>query len=299
MKFRYLATLVVLAAIWGSAFMFARLTVGSFGVLPLSAVRSVVASLTLVPIMLWYGQWKAFLANWKHFIVLGLISTALPFSLITVSTQYSTAGFASILNSLTPIMSAAIAWLWLKETLSLPAVTGIGLSFLGVLVMITDTQSISAEFIFLPVLAGLGAAFFYALTGNYSRKFVKGIPPITQATGCQVFSALFLIPPGIMAWPDQAIPLEAWGFACLMGVLCTGVAFILYFYLLSNIGVARTVIVTYMIPVFGMLWGFLFLSEIITMSMTAGALLILTGIALTTGLIKGILRPEEKKSYEN
>jgi len=291
--------MVVLAAIWGSSFMFARLTVEPFGVLALNAVRSVVASLTLLPIMLWYRQWRPFLANWKHFIVLGLISTALPFSLITLATQYSTAGFASILNSLTPILSAGIAWVWLKETLSIPAIIGIGLSFGGVLIMITDTQSISADVIFLPVLAGLGAAFFYALTGNYSRKFIQGIPPITQATGCQVFSAIFLLPPGLMYWPDHAIPGEAWGFAFLMGMLCTGIAFILYFYLLTNIGVARTVIVTYMIPVFGMFWGYLFLQERITLSMTMGATLILVGIALTTGMIKGLFRSREKKVYEN
>src|SRR6056300_959185 len=194
--------MVILAAIWGSSFLFARISVNEFGAIPLSAVRSLIAAFTLVPIMLWAGQWQPFISNLKHFVVLGLISTALPFTLITISTQFSTAGFASILNSLTPILSAGIAWVWLKETLSIPAIIGIGLSFGGVLIMITDTQSISAEIIFLPVLAGLGAAFFYALTGNYSRRFIQGIPPITQATGCQVFSAIFLLPPGLMYWPD-------------------------------------------------------------------------------------------------
>jgi drug/metabolite transporter (DMT)-like permease len=220
--------------------------------------------------------------------VLGLISTALPFTFITISTQFSTAGFASILNSLTPILSAGVAWVWLKEYLTVPAVIGIGLSFSGVLIMITDTQSISAsaEFFLLPVLSGLGAAFFYALTGNYSRKFVPDVPSITQATGCQVFATLFLIPPALYLWPDNAISLAGWTNAVILGLMCTSLAFILYFYLLKNIGVARTVIVTYMIPVFGMLWGFLFLDEIITGKMMIGAALILTGIALTTGLLK-------------
>jgi len=294
-QLKYFITMVVLAAIWGSSFLFARLSVGEFGAIPLSAVRSLIAALTLFPIMMSKGQWPYFRDNWKHFIVLGLISTALPFTFITISTQFSTAGFASILNSLTPIMSAGIAWVWLKEYLSVSAVIGIGFSFIGVLIMITDTQSISAEFFLLPVLTGLGAALFYALTGNYSRKFVHGVPSVAQATGCQVFAALFLIPPALYLWPENSITTRGWTNAVILGLMCTSVAFILYFYLLKNIGVARTVIVTYMIPVFGMLWGYLFLDEVITYKMSVGAALILSGIALTTGLIKR----RNRKVHEN
>lgn len=278
--------MVILAAIWGSSFLFARISVGEFGAIPLSAARSLVAALTLFPLMVIKGQWPYFRDNWKHFIVLGLISTALPFTFITISTQFSTAGFASILNSLTPIMSAGVAWIWLKEYLSIPAMIGIGLSFVGVLFMITDTQSIATDFILLPVLTGLGAAFFYALTGNYSRKFVQNVPSVAQATGCQVFAALFLIPPALYLWPENDISPGGWMNAVILGLMCTSLAFILYFYLLKNIGVARTVIVTYMIPIFGMLWGYLFLDEIITTKMFMAAILILSGIALTTGLLK-------------
>jgi len=290
LKIKYFIILVILAAIWGSSFLFARISVEEFGAIPLSAVRSSIAALTLLPLMFMYGQWGFFKTHWKHFVVLGLISTALPFTLITLATQFSTAGFASILNALTPILSAAIAWVWLKEYLSIPAILGIGLSFIGVVFMISDTQSISAEIIYLPVLAGLGAAFFYALTGNYARKYVVGAPPIAQATGCQVFAALFLIPPAIVLWPDQAISTGGWINAVILGLMCTSLAFILYFYLLKHIGVARTVIVTYMIPVFGMLWGYLFLNEVITLNMFISAGLILTGIALTTGLVAGLAK---------
>lgn len=291
--------MVILAAIWGSSFLFARISVEEFGAIPLSAIRSAIAAMTLFPLMLWSGQWPGFIGNLKHFVVLGLTSTAVPFTCITLSTQFSTAGFASILNSLTPIMSASIAFFWLGERLSAPAVFGIGLSFSGVIIMITDTQSISSELIFLPVLAGLCAAFFYGLTGNYSRKYVHGVPPIAQATGCQVFAALFLLPPALLLWPDNSISTAGWTNAVILGLLCTGVAFILYFTLLMNIGVAKTVIVTYMIPVFAMLWGFLFLDETITLKMLAGTVFILTGIALTTGMVQGIRRRKVAVPYED
>ncbi len=299
LKLRHLIILVVLAAIWGSSFLFARLSVGEFGAIPLSAARSVIAAITLFAMMLFAGQWPQFKQCWKHFIVLGLISTALPFVFITISTDLSTAGFASILNSLTPIMSATVAWFWLKEYLPVSGVVGIGLSFVGVLVMVTDTQSLASESVLIPVIAGLAAAFFYGLTGNYSRKFMEGVPPLVLATGCQVFAALFTLPPALFLWPDDPISTAGWINAAVLGLMCTALAFILYFTLLENIGVARTVIVTYMIPVFGMLWGYLLLHETITPGMIGGAALILCGIALTTGLATRLLSSKPDKVYKN
>lgn len=285
MKLRYFFILIVLGAIWGSSFLFARISVGEFGAIPLSAVRSSIGAAILLPMMLFSSGWQPFISNWKHLIVLGLISTALPFTFITLTTQFSTAGFASILNSFTSIMSALIAWVWLKEYLSMQAILGICLSFIGVVIMVVDTQSISSEYIVLPVLTGLGAAFFYGLTGNYSKKYADGLPPIVSAAGCQIFAALFLIPPAIFLWPENSISTGGWINALILGVLCTALAFILFFHLLEKIGVVRTMIVTYLIPLFGLFWGFLFLDEIITLNITAGALLILAGVALTTGIV--------------
>ncbi len=290
MKPRYFLILLILGAIWGSSFLFARITVGEFGAIPLSAVRSLIAAAVLFPMMLLSGGWKQFVAYWKHFIVLGLISTALPFTFITLTTQYSTAGFASILNSFTSIMSALIAWIWLKEYLSIQAILGICLSFIGVVIMVVDTQSISSELILLPVLTGLGAAFFYGLTGNYSKKYTDGLPSIVSATGCQVFAALFLVPPAIFLWPDNTISTGGWINAVILGLMCTALAFILFFQLLEKIGIVRTMIVTYLIPLFGVFWGFLFLDELITLNITIGAMLILAGVAMTTGVLSYFLQ---------
>jgi len=294
LKLRFYVILVVLAAIWGSSFMFARISVGEFAAITQSAARSTIAALTLYAIMVMSGKAGQFWRHWKHFCVLGLISTALPFTFITITTQFSTAGFASILNAMTPIMSAGVAWVWLRENLTMTMMVGIGLSFVGVIVMITDTQSVSTDLVFLPVLFGLLSAFFYGLTGNYSRKFMTGVPSIVLATGCQVFAALFMVPPALFLWPDHAISTAGWINATVLGLLCTGLAFILYFHLLEHIGVARTVIVTYLIPVFGMLWGFIFLDESITHSMIGGATLILSGIALTTGLVDNLRRRKDE-----
>jgi drug/metabolite transporter (DMT)-like permease len=277
-----LLQLCVLASIWGASFIFIRMAVPHFGAVPLSGTRSLIAALTLTPLMLMKGQWPAFRDNWKHLLVLGLISTALPFSFLAISTQYTSAGFASILNSLTPLFSALVAWLWLKEYLTPAVVIGILLGFGGVLVMVFDRETISSSFALLPVLAGLAGTFLYGLTGNYSRRFMTGVPVLTLSAGSQIFSALLLLPVALLQWPGTAIPLSSWFYAAVLGVLCTGVAYIIFFGLLETIGVARTVIVTYLVPVFAMTWGYLILGEGVTLKMLAGAALILAGIGLTT-----------------
>lgn len=274
--------LVLLAAIWGSSFLFIRIAVPAFGPVSLTATRSFIAAVTLLPLLLLGGRWQEFCANWKHLLVVGLISTALPFTFLTISTSYTSAGFASILNALTPVFSAVIAWYWLKEHLSQAAIIGIALSFVGLLVMVLDRDTIQTSFPLWPVLAGIAATFLYGLTGNYSRKYLVGVSSLTVSVGCQVFSALCLAPFALWLWPAAPIPVSAWAWAAVLGVLCTGTGYIIYFYLLSVVGVARTVIVTYLSPVFAVLWGFVFLGESLTVKMLLGAFAIMGGIALTT-----------------
>lgn len=289
MKSRHFIELVILGSLWGSSFLVTRISVDELGPVVLTMLRAFVASLALAPLMFAGGHWQSFRQNWGHILVIGIISTALPFICLSTATQYSTAGFASILNSLMPIFSAIIAWMWLKETLSMSAITGIVLGFLGVVVMLADTHSISSDFLLLPILAGMGASLFYALNGNYTRRFVQDVSPVALSAGCQFFACLCLLPPAWADWPDTPVSLQAWMCMVYLGVVCTGVAFILYFRLLRNVGVANTALVTYLVPVFAMLFGVVFLDETITWPMVAGAVCILTGIAMTTGLARRLL----------
>ncbi len=282
MKLRSLLLLILLAAIWGGSFLFIRMSVGFFGPVPLTASRSLIAACTLLPLVLIKGEWPVFRQYWRHLLVLGLISTALPFSLLSISTQYTSAGFASILNAFTPVFSAIIAWLWIKEYMSVPTMIGIGVSFIGLLVMVLDRDTINTSFPLLPIMAGMGATFLYGLTGNYSRRFLAGLSPLVVSAGSQVFSALCLLPVAYLQWPAAPVPAAGWLIVCVLGVLCTGTAYIIYFHLLATIGVTRTVIVTYLSPVFAMLWGFMFLSETVTIKMLIGAGCIMLGIGLTT-----------------
>ena len=281
-----LLMLCSLAAIWGASFMFIRLALPHFGPIALSGVRSLIGALALSPFLFGRVPLGYLRSHGWHLLIIGLISTALPFFCLTLSTQYTSAGFASILNALTPICSALIGFAWLGERLSPAAMLGVLLGFIGVSVMVLDRDTISSSLPLLPVLAGLVATTCYGLTGFYIRRFLQGIPSPVLSSYCQFAAALLMLPFVFWQWPEASEPLASWVYAAMLGILCTGIAFILYFHLLAHVGVARTVIVTYLVPVFALLWGALFLGESATPKMLAGAALILTGIGLTTRLPK-------------
>jgi drug/metabolite transporter (DMT)-like permease len=277
-----LLMLCSLAAIWGASFLFIRMALPYFGPVALSGGRSLIGALALSPFLMGRIPLAYLRSHGWHLLAIGAISTAVPFLCLTLSTKYTSAGFASILNALTPICSALIGFVWLQERLSPAALLGILLGFIGVSVMVLDRDTISSSFPLLPVAAGLAATFCYGLTGFYIRRYLQGIPSPVLSAYCQFAAALLMLPFIIPLWPAGAVPLQGWLLAAALGILCTGIAFILYFHLLSHIGVARTVVVTYLVPVFALLWGALFLDESATPKMLAGAALILTGIGLTT-----------------
>lgn len=286
MKAKYFLELLLLSAIWGSSFMFIRIAVPELGPWPLVGVRMGIAALTIAPLVLLKGELPVILRYWPHMLLVGIISTAIPFLFLTIATQYSSAGFAAIINSFTPIWSAVIGWVWLREYLSARVIIGIFLSFLGMLVMVTDSHTISSEFLLLPILAGILATFSYALTGNYTRRFLPQVPSLAMAGGSQCFSFLCLLPFMLWFWPETSVSARTWISMTALGMICTGFALIMYFHLLKRIGVANTVLVTYMAPVFAMLWGKLVLQETITSQMLGGAAFILSGTALTTGILR-------------
>lgn len=279
---RNLLLLFALAAIWGSSFMFMRSAVPEFGPVPLTASRCLLAAVVLLPFLLQGKHRHLLRRHWPALLAIGPISTAVPFSLLAFSTGYTSAGFTAILNALTPICSALIGLFWIGEVLSMQAIIGVLLGFTGVSVMVLDRETISSSLPLIPVLAAMLATFFYGLTAHFSRRYLREVPATLIAAACQASATLFLLPFAWWYWPETAISVSGWLQVGALGILCTTVAFLMYFHLLAQLGVARTVIVTYLIPVFAMVWGRIFLDEVVTLPMLLGATLILTGIGLTT-----------------
>jgi drug/metabolite transporter (DMT)-like permease len=196
-----------------------------------------------------------------------------------------TAGFAAVLNSTAPLFGAVVAFVWLHETPARTRVIGLAVGFLGVLILVWDRLTFSSNGAAWAVLAGLTAAVLYGISANYTKKRLSGVDPLVIATGSLLAAAILLAVPAVMYWPAAPPTPAGWTSTVLLGVVCTGVAYVMYFRLLGRVGPARSLTVTYLIPVFGLLWGYVFLGETITSRMAVACVVIFAGTALATGAI--------------
>ena len=272
--------LVLLGALWGAAFLFTRIAVPEFGPVPLILVRVSIAAAILTAMLAGRGGMGTLSGRERPLAVLGAMNTAVPFSLFAFATVTLPAGMSSVLNATVPLFGAVTGVLWLGERLAAPRVAGLLTGFAGVIVLAWSRLAGGGDR--LAMLAALAATMLYALSAHYTRRRLDGVTPLTVATGSQIAATVFTLPLGIALWPAANPSALAWACAVTLGIGCTALAYLLYFRLLARIGAVAALAVTYLIPVFGVTWGAIFLDERLPASAFTGALLVLAGVALTT-----------------
>lgn len=282
--------LLLLAALWGASFLFMRIAAPHFGAAALSAVRVGGAALVLLPLVATHGLAPEMRRHWRAIGVVGLTSSALPFLLYGYASQAITAGLASIFNATAPLWAALIAWLWLGDRLGPLRSLGLAVGFAGVAWLGWDKASFRTGLDGVStgwaVLACIAATFMYGLSANMTKRSLQRVNPLAVAAGSQVAATGFLLAPAWLWWPSTTPPALAWASVAALAVLCTGLAYILYFRLIRNVGPANAIAVTFLIPAFAVLWGALLLDEIPTPVMFGGCAVILLGTALATGMLK-------------
>jgi drug/metabolite transporter (DMT)-like permease len=286
----WLLDFVLLGAIWGSSFLFMRLAVVDFGALPTAGMRVLVAALVLLPLLLLKGQGEVLMRNWKALLLVGLMNSAVPFVCFTFALQSITTGLSAILNATVPLFGALVAWAWLKDRPGASRGLGLLIGFVGVALLAWDKASFKPDASGLAsgwaVLACLLATLCYGLSASYTKRYLSGLPSIVTATGSQVSATIFLSLPTLWFWPAKMPGTSAWLGVLAVGVLCTGVAYVLYFRLIANVGPARALAVTFVVPVFAVLYGVALLHESVTPWMLLCAAVIVCGTALSTGLVR-------------
>ncbi|HEY1724103.1 MAG TPA: DMT family transporter [Steroidobacteraceae bacterium] len=270
--------LAVLGAIWGASFLFMRLAVGAFGVLPLVEIRLGLGALLLLPFA-WRARAELARAGWWRLAGIGAINSAIPFVLFAWGAERAPAGIGAISNSMTVPFTALVAYLLYRERFSVPRVLGLCLGFIGVAVLASG--KVAGASVGPAVLAGTVAALLYGFGANLIRRSLVGIPASAVAGATLLGASLITAAPAIAAWPSAPIGPAAWLSAILLGVLCTGTAFVLYYRLILRIGAPRAAAVTYLIPLFGVIWAWMVLGEPLTVTMALAAVLILGGVALS------------------
>lgn len=288
---RDLLDLTLLAALWGGSFLFMRYAVPDFGVVPLIWLRVALASVCLLPLLLMKGQLGALRERAGAVAVMGLFNSGLPFLLIAWATLSITAGLASIMNAMTPVFTALIGALWLGDRLDGRRGLGLLLGLAGVALLAADKADFRPGGSGWAIVAMLLATACYGFAANHTRRYLQGVPALVNATGTQLVSALVLLPPALWSWPERMPGLGPWLATLVLGVACSALAYLLFFRLIARVGASRAVTVTFLVPVFGTLWGALFLGEPVTASMLAGGAVVLLGTGLATGVIGGQRSP--------
>ena len=287
---RWKSDFLLLAMIWGASFLFMRTAAVEFGAVLTAALRVSIAALFLLPLLYFRGQSQLLWANWKLVFFVGVFNSALPFALYAFAVQHITTGLSSIMNATVPLFGAMLAWLWLGDKPSLSRTLGLCIGFLGVLLLA------GGEADFKPNASGIAplwavaacllATFSYALSANFAKRYIAHVPALATATGSQCGASLALAIPALFSFPAEMPSVHAWGSLLIVGVVCTGIAYILYFRLIENAGPAKALTVTFLIPVFAIAYGVVLLNEHITAWMLLCGVVILIGTGLASGLLR-------------
>lgn len=278
--------LIVLSILWSVSFLFLKLGASVFGAGILIEIRVFSAAVLLTLIAWWMKRKLNFAEHKVHYFIIGFFNLALPFTLFAYAAQSLDVSLMAVLNSSAPILGALFSLIWLKTKLTPSIFLGLLLGVVGVVILSWDGLMIQNEIDWLPLLASLAGAACYAIASVYTKKTSKTISPFDNARGTLWAASLLMIPVALLI-PIQHPPVAMdWVWALALGLLSTGLAFMIYFKIIEEEGPIKALSVTFIIPVFGVLWGYGFLDETIGWNLLIGGGLILLAVALTNELIR-------------
>lgn len=287
---RWLLDLLLLGILWGASFLFMRIGAAEFGALPTAAVRVGIATLFLMPLLLMRGEWSTFRQHWKPALGIGILSSGLPFAFFAFALLTINSGLAAVVNATVPMFGALVAWAWFGDKPGGSRIAGLVIGFAGVAMLAgrgagfhSGADETAARW---AVAACLAACICYAFAASLTRKHLTGVPALATATGSQIGATLALALPALWLWPEEMPSLRAWLALAAVGIACTGLAYILFFRLIESAGPARALTVTFLVPVFALFYGAVFLGEEITQWMMLCAVVVVCGVALSTGLVR-------------
>ena len=270
--------LALLGAIWGASFMFMRVASKDFGAAPLVEVRLVLGALVLLP-FLWRARASFPLKRWPMLLLVGTLNSAIPFLLFAWAAQRAPAGIGAITNSMAVLFTALVGFLFFGEKIGTRRVIALAAGFVGVVVLASGKAAGAS--VGWAVVAGSCASFLYGIGGNLVRRHLTDLPPIAVASATLCAAAVMTLPFAIAQWPQNELPARSWFSAAMIGVLCTGIAYAVFFRLIQRIGASRAATVTYLVPLFGVAWAWLLLDEPLTLTMGIAGTLILGSVALS------------------
>lgn len=280
MQLKHFLTLLFLGGIWGASYPLMRVAVPEWGVLALTSMRVLIASTLLFFFIKLKRRSFHFKQNFKHYFIIGILNFVLPLSLFSFAAGKIPAAYSAIINATVPFWTIIIAYFAFQESLTLKMFMGVVVGILGVgLVNGAGTMHVNTNAI-LGMSAALVASILYAVASSYMRKFASHITPLLLTGGSTAVAGVLLLPVGVMYFPSELPSFKGIVTVFSLAAFCTVVAFVVFYDLVQKIGMTQAVLVTFLVPVFGSLWGFLFLGESLNFAMFVGIVLISIGLAL-------------------
>ena len=282
LKTKHFAQLVLLSALWGASFMLIRIASPVMGPNVLAALRIGMATLTLAVLMrAMRHTWPS--GHWRELALIGLLSVALPFLLFAWAALHLPAGYSALLNS-TAVVFGMFASAWMKEdTLTLRKIIGCICGFGGVMLIVGLGPVEPSAKVFLAALGCVAASACYGVSTPLMKRSLSRMEPLQIAAGLHAMSLLMLIPGAVWSWPQADFTPMALLAVAIMGVVTSGIAYWMHIRILAHVSPVAAMSPTFMIPVFGVTWGHLFLGEQLSTGIFAGGALVLMASALITG----------------
>jgi drug/metabolite transporter (DMT)-like permease len=304
-----LSKLIFLAAIWGGSFIFMRISVPEVGVILTATLRISLAGFSLLLFTYLHRVPMMWRLNVKFYAVVGFFSAALPFSCFSFAAQYLPSAYSAVLNSTAPLFGALFSILWLSDRLTLRKLSGLLLGITGVTVLVGAGTILLNLQTLLAAFACLVAAASYAISSILVKKLGDhqhadlegpartGIHPYAMASGSLAMGGLMLLPALPFSLPAVMPSNIALASLLALSLLSSALAQIIFIPLIGRVGPTRAMSVTFLIPIFGMLWGYLFLHEPVRMSTVIGSAIVLTAmrLILTSATLPVASAKSEKK----
>lgn len=278
-----LGSLLFLGAVWGGAFLFLRIAAPQVGPLWAAEARIGIAAVILLAVA-GPRTWRAARGRIGSFAVVGLLFSAVPFSLIAFGSLTLPAGFGALLNASTPLFTALVSTVWLGSRLGRRTLAGLGIGVAAVVVLVGWSPLPMTPETLVAVLAVLGAAFSYALAGTFIRRRLPDVGGLELATGQLATGALILLPFAVLGGAPGAAGPEAIGSLVAVAVLSTAIAWPVFFRVLQHTTPTAASTVTFIVPAFGIAWGAIFLAEPVGLNLLVGFGLVLFSLALVLHL---------------
>lgn len=286
---------ILLAALWGSSFLFMSLGAAEFGPVATAGMRVGLATLFLLPFLLRAKVRASLMESTRPILFVGLLNSALPFIFFGYAVLHIPTGLTGIINATAPLTGALVAWIWLKESPGLWRSVGLSVGFIGVSLLVLGKSGVDASgqvtssfnaTALLAMAAGLCATLCYGLAASFTRKHLGHVHPQAMAVGSHIGASMALAIPTLVFWPSAWPSQQAWAAMGAVALLSSAIAYVLFFRIIAQVGASKALTVTFLVPVFALLYGAVFLGETVTLWMLMCGAVILLGTALSMGLIR-------------